>query len=247
MKKYMLTTWIIVMLIIPCLVRAVTITDYTDGSAVASTDDLLWIVDDPGGTPTDRKITIANLFGLYLGTVTNGAICLGNASSQVECTSTSFSGTIGGFTASRAIEADGSGNLTSAGTATTGTGAPVKGTSPTIATPSVTMPTTVGSGAITVSTNSAYVICTGACQVTLPAATAGKQYCVRNAPGSATVITLVNRASQYYELTTHAAWGTANYKLVSGGVATDSICVVGYDATHYATMTYTGTWTDTAP
>ena len=39
---------------------------------------------------------------------------------------------IGGFTASRNVEADGSGNLTSADTATTGTGAPVKATGPTI-------------------------------------------------------------------------------------------------------------------
>ena len=39
--------------------------------------------------------------------------------------------TIGGFTASRNVEADGSGNLTSSDTATTGTGAPVKANSPT--------------------------------------------------------------------------------------------------------------------
>lgn len=109
-------------------------------------------------------------------------------------------------------------------------------------------PTTiVNSGDITVTTKNTYVICTGACSITLPVAAAGIQMCARNAPGSATVITLVNRASQYYELTTHAAWATANQKLVSGGVATDAICVVGYDATHYATMSYTGAWTDTAP
>jgi hypothetical protein len=105
----------------------------------------------------------------------------------------------------------------------------------------------VASGNITVTTKNTYVICTDTCAVTLPVAAAGIQACVRNAPGSAKVITLVNRASQYYELTTHAAWATANQKLVSGGAATDSICVVGYDATHYATFSYTGTWTDTAP
>ena len=110
----------------------------------------------------------------------------------------------------------------------------------------VPAPTTiVSTGAISVTTKNTYVICTGACQVTLPVAAAGIQACVRNAPGGAYAITLVNRASQYYELTTHAAWATVNQKLVSGGVATDAICVVGYDATHYATMSYTGTWTDT--
>jgi hypothetical protein len=107
--------------------------------------------------------------------------------------------------------------------------------------------TTVSSGAISVTTKNTYVICTAACQVTIPVAAAGIQVCVRNAPGTTGAITLVNRANQYYELTTHAAWATVNQKLVSGGVATDSICVVGYDATHYATMSYTGTWTDTAP
>ena len=107
--------------------------------------------------------------------------------------------------------------------------------------------TTVGSGSISVTTNNTYVICTTTCAVTLPVAAAGIQTCVRNAPGSATVITLVNRASQYYELTNHSDWATANKKLVSGGAATDSICVVGYDGTHYATMSSTGTWTDTSP
>jgi hypothetical protein len=42
--------------------------------------------------------------------------------------------TFGGFTASRSIESDGSGNLVVSGTATTGTGAPVKGTAPQIST-----------------------------------------------------------------------------------------------------------------
>jgi hypothetical protein len=76
-------------------------------------------------------------------------------------------------------------------------------------------------------------------------AAAGVQLCVRNAPGSATVITLnALAASNYYELTTHAGWGTAAHNLVSGGGATDSICLVGYDATHYMVTSFTGTWTD---
>ena len=66
-----------------------------------------------------------------------------------------------------------------------------------------------------------------------------------NAPGSATVITMAALGSgNYYELTSHAAWGTANHTTVSGGVATDQICFVGYDANHYAVASYNGTWTD---
>ena len=171
--------------------------------------------------------------------------------------------TIGGFTASRVNCTDISGNVTVC-SAQTGTGSvPVMQTSPQLITPNIgdatgrslvltgnvdaKIPTTVSSGAITVSTKAAYVFCTAACQVTFPVAAAGNQYCVRNQPGTTGVITLVNRASQYYELTDHSAWATVNYKLVSGGAATDSICIVGYDATHYATWASTGTWTSTAP
>ena len=111
---------------------------------------------------------------------------------------------------------------------------------------------TVSSGSIAaVTTNNTYIICTTTCNVTPLQPAAGVQLCVRNAPGSATVITL-NALSTgngyspqaYYELTTHAAWGTLAHAVTSGGVATDSICLVGYDSSHYAVMSYTGTWTD---
>ena len=115
---------------------------------------------------------------------------------------------------------------------------------PSAALPTVT--TTVSSGSIgTVTTNSTIVVCTTTCNLTPMQAAAGVQLCVRNAPGSATVITLNALASSnYYELTTHAGWGTAAHNLVSGGAATDSICLSGYDATHYMVMSYTGTWSD---
>jgi hypothetical protein len=156
-----------------------------------------------------------------------------------------------------------SANLLGALTDETGTGAAVFANTPTLVTPVIgsatgtslvltgvvdaLVTTTVGSGAISQTAKNTYTICTAACQVTIPVASAGQQHCVRNAPNTTGAITLVNRASQYYELTTHAAWATANQKLVSGGAVTDSICVVGYDATHYATMSFVGTWTDTAP
>jgi hypothetical protein len=89
------------------------------------------------------------------------------------------------------------------------------------------------------------VICTTTCTVTPLTPTAGKQICVRNDPGVSTAITLAALgAGNYYELTSHASWGTANHTVVSGGAATDSICLVGYDANHYAVFSYNGTWTD---
>jgi hypothetical protein len=138
-------------------------------------------------------------------------------------------------TANHILKKDGSGNIADA----------AAGDFPTLD----QVPTaTVSSGDITVTANNAYVICTTTCNITVKAPAAGVQLCARNAPGSATVITLVNMgAGKYYEKTDNSAWATANQKLVSGGVATDKICIVGYDATHYATMSSTGTWTDTAP
>jgi len=128
-------------------------------------------------------------------------------------------------------------------------GSTAKTCTPTTTLPSVALPvvtTTVSSGSISaVTTNNTYIICTTTCNVTPLQAAAGVQLCVRNAPGSATVITLnALGASNYYELTTHAGWGTVNHAVVSGGAATDSICLVGYDTTHYAVMSYTGTWAD---
>jgi len=105
----------------------------------------------------------------------------------------------------------------------------------------------VGSGSISVTQDNAYVICTTTCTVTplLPSASPVTQLCIRNAPGSATVITMAALGSgNYYELTSHTSWGTANHTQVSGGVATDAICYVGYDANHYAVFSYNGTWTD---
>lgn len=105
--------------------------------------------------------------------------------------------------------------------------------------------TTVGSGAISVTANNAYVICSTTCAVTPLAPAAGQQLCVRNAPGSTTVITMAALGSgNYYELTTHAGWGTANHTIVSSGAATDSVCLVGYDANHYMIMSYVNSWTD---
>jgi hypothetical protein len=106
--------------------------------------------------------------------------------------------------------------------------------------------TTVSSGSIgTITTKNTYVICTNTCNLTPMQAAAGVRLCVRNAPGVVTVITLNALASgNYYELTSHAGWGTAAHNLVSGGSTTDYICLIGYDATHYSVDRWVGTWTD---
>lgn len=102
----------------------------------------------------------------------------------------------------------------------------------------------------TVAENAEYVICTEACAVTPKTPIAGVSYqlCVYNAPGVVTAITLNNITDVYYGKTDNSGWqANANYKLVSGGAATDKICIATYDATHYQIMNSTGTWTHTAP
>lgn len=107
--------------------------------------------------------------------------------------------------------------------------------------------TTVGTSR-TVAKNAEYVFCTAACSVTPLAPVAGRELCVKNAPGTTGAITLTNITDVYYGKTDGSGWqANANYKLVSGGAATDQICIVGYDTTHYIVMNSTGTWTHTAP
>jgi len=104
----------------------------------------------------------------------------------------------------------------------------------------------VNSGSITGLTGAAgYITCTSTCSVPIPAPVVGSQWCVRNAPGASTVITLNALGSgDYYELTAHTGWGTANHTLASGGAIGDQICLVGYDTAHYEVFSSSGTWTD---
>ncbi len=156
MKKLL----IIICIFFPLVCHAAKVTDFTDESSPASAD-LLWLTVDVSTEPADRKLTLGNLLlwmatqnWTFSGTVTLPVITLADASTltlpaaaptaeglPITCNNsdstcsfaTGFSSiSIGGFTASRNVEADGSGNLTSADTATTGTGAPVKATGPTI-------------------------------------------------------------------------------------------------------------------
>ena len=124
--------------------------------------------------------------------------------------------------------------------------ADVTGTLPATAVAPTPLPTPGTS--ITLAAPRGYGFCTGgACAVTLPVPAAGYEFCIRNSNNETNVITLNNIASIQYEATAHTSYYAANRKLVSGGAVTDQICLVGYDATHYAVMSFTGTWTDTAP
>jgi hypothetical protein len=90
---------------------------------------------------------------------------------------------------------------------------------------------------------SEFYVCTTTCTVTPPVPVAGYQFCVRNAPGVSTVITLAGVALVYYEKTDLSGYGTVATAATSSGITGDKICIVGLDATHYLTYSYMGTWT----
>jgi hypothetical protein len=49
------------------------------------TASLLYVLEDPGGAKNNRKVTIANLFSLKIGTVTSGKVCLADGSGIIQC------------------------------------------------------------------------------------------------------------------------------------------------------------------
>jgi hypothetical protein len=84
--------------------------------------------------------------------------------------------------------------------------------------------------------------------VPTPAATGGNQYCFKQANAGTSAITVipVHTSSVQLGKTDNSAYCTADDKLVSGGAATDQICMIALDATHYLTTSSTGVWTCTA-
>jgi hypothetical protein len=92
-----------------------------------------------------------------------------------------------------------------------------------------------------------YFLCSTAttCSVTLPVPAAGYEFCIRSDNNVSTAITLAAITNVYYEKTDRTGWGTVSHSIASTAAVTNQICVVGYDATHYAIMSSVGTWTNT--
>lgn len=140
---------------------------------------------------------------------------------------------------------------------TTGTLATIAGsetlTNKTLTTPTISSPTVTGtavtftSGTSRTLANAAEIIsCTSTCTITPPAsATAGMQFCVRNANNTATVITLAAVSGVTYEATARTSYGGSNKSMTSGGAATDQMCMVAVSATAWNVFSSTGTWTNT--
>jgi hypothetical protein len=104
-------------------------------------------------------------------------------------------------------------------------------------------PSSIGATTHTMTAPREYFFCTTAtaCSVTLPVPAAGYEFCVRSDNNVSAAITLAGRTSIYYELPARTGWGTVSAALVSSGAAVDNqVCVIGYDATHYAIMSSKG-------
>lgn len=88
-------------------------------------------------------------------------------------------------------------------------------------------------------------VCTGTCNITVPAPVAGNEFCVMNGDNVNTVITLLALGgSKVYEDPARTGYGTAGTgTLASAGAVADRVCILGLDATHYLTIVATGTWT----
>jgi len=127
-------------------------------------------------------------------------------------------------------------------TNTNGTGVPTITTLPLAQTNMTPVALVAGTGGALSSPQEFYV-CTTTCSVTPPTPAVGLQFCVRNAPGVSTIITLTAISGVQYEKTDASAYGTAATAATSGGVIGDKICIVGLDTAHYLTYSYVGTWT----
>lgn len=106
--------------------------------------------------------------------------------------------------------------------------------------------TTLATGtSVSLSAPREYYVCTSTCTVTPPVPAAGYEFCAINDDNVATVITLAALGSSaMYENQARTAYGTAGTgTLVSAGAVGDKVCIVGRDATHYLTVSSTGTWT----
>ena len=109
--------------------------------------------------------------------------------------------------------------------------------------PAVNLPTP--GATCTFTANSTICVATTTATITVPVPAAGYQFCVLNDDNVSTVITLsAIGSSAQYENTARTAYGTAGTgTFVSGGAVGDAVCIVGRDATHYLTVSYSGSWT----
>jgi hypothetical protein len=98
---------------------------------------------------------------------------------------------------------------------------------------------------ITLTAPRGYAICTNTCTVSVPAPTAGYEFCILNDDDVATAITLTALGSgAMYENSGRTGYGTPGTgTFTATAAAGNKVCIVGRDSAHYLTVSYSGTWT----
>jgi hypothetical protein len=135
MKKYIVIWLILVALALPGTSSAIKITDFSDGSAVLTVDDVFWFTDDPAAAKDDHKVTFDDFFlWLFGGTaaITGQSDGIVRITGSAPTVATSISAaSVEVDTASRIVCSDANKKILAC-SAATGTGIPVLATGPTI-------------------------------------------------------------------------------------------------------------------
>ncbi len=108
-------------------------------------------------------------------------------------------------------------------------------------------PTVTGTS-LTLTGPRGYAYCTGTCTVSIPvppAAGTANEFCILNDNNTATAITLsAIGSSVQYENAARTAYGTAGTgTMVLSAALGNKVCIVSRDATHYFTVSFTGSIT----
>ena len=266
MKKILLSILLFLMFY-GCAFGQTAVTSMTEDTSPTS-DDIIYVINNPGVTPGDRKVTLGNAITKAHGLTGDGYLLKLNGTT-IASTSSITGITLGGFTASKGLCSDGSGNAVACTNLTdtvTGTGSVVLATTPTLVTPILGAATATsllatgivdGTAPIVITATSAGytlgatyksgytftnpVAAAATFNFTLPTAAAGLQYCVGNGATKTGILKVMSSAAgQYIDLdgTLSASGGFVSATAVAGNFG----CFVGIDATNWKAIPTKGVW-----
>lgn len=235
-------------------------------------DDIIYVINDPVGVPGDRAVELGNLWKGVLPAISGKTLYLlrvNTGETAYELTNSISTITLSGFTASKGLCSDGSGNAvacTNLIDTVTGTGSVVLANTPTLITPVLGAATATsllstgivdGTAPIVITATSAGyslgttyksgytftnpVAAAATFNFTLPTAAAGLQYCVGNGATKTGILKVnASAAGQYIDLDgTLSATGGF---VSATAVAGNFGCFVGIDATNWKAIPTKGVW-----
>ena len=263
------TLVVLLALLISFPAYAVEVIDFPAETTPTSTD-VLYLIKAGGGAGTDRQVTVGNISKGLTGSPTFTSVTVSKTSTvagQIQLYNDYLTETFG------AILKGPTGTMASAYTLQFPNAAPTAGQVMLYNTPMTWQTYGQGLGAATATTLTttgivdskihvesangktidklrARYVATGTNNFIVPTPTSigGNDYCFKQVNAGTNEISVSPAAASgvMIEKTDGTAYCTANYKITSGGAATDKLCLTAKDATHYDVFSYTGTWTCTA-